>query len=212
MRAHRRSGHSAFTLVELLVVIGIIAILIAILFPSLGKVRASARTLTCTTNLRQIGQAFYAYAADRRGYVVPKDWYHQNGAMDAKDYFSTRTSAPFKISNDFGFAVGGPVFKNKTFFFGDFEGLRYRAQSQLDITVPPDSWRTGDLSSVSGTIRDPLTQLPFAGNIIPANRISPISTKIAAKLGSLPCANDTCECIIYLRTSRRKSWPAARSL
>jgi hypothetical protein len=109
-------------------------------------------------------------------------WYHQNGAMDAKDYFSTRTSAPFKISNDFGFAVGGPVFKNKTFFFGDFEGLRYRAQSQLDITVPPDSWRTGDLSSVSGTIRDPLTQVAFAGNIIPANRISPISTKILERL------------------------------
>ena len=82
MRAHRRSGPSGFTLVELLVVIGIIAILISILFPSLGKVRASARTVTCTTNLRQIGQAFYAYAADRKGYVVPKDWYHHNGAAD----------------------------------------------------------------------------------------------------------------------------------
>ena len=76
MRAHNRTGHAGFTLVELLVVIGIIAILISILFPSLGKVRASARTVACTVNLRQIGQAFHAYAADRKDYVVPKDWYH----------------------------------------------------------------------------------------------------------------------------------------
>jgi hypothetical protein len=109
-------------------------------------------------------------------------WYHQNGALDAKDYFSTRTSAPFKISNDFGFAVGGPIIRNKTFFFGDFEGLRYRAQSQLDITVPPDPWRTGDLSSVSGTISDPLTGQPFAGNIVPSNRISSVSTNILEQL------------------------------
>ncbi|PYV14494.1 MAG: hypothetical protein DMG07_11885, partial [Acidobacteria bacterium] len=109
-------------------------------------------------------------------------WYHQNGAMDAKDYFSTRTGAPFKISNDYGFAVGGPIFKNKTFFFGDFEGLRYRAQSQINITVPPDSYRTGNLSSVSGTIRDPLNGQAFAGNIIPSNRISAISTKILDRL------------------------------
>jgi hypothetical protein len=109
-------------------------------------------------------------------------WYHQNGVMDAKDYFSTRTAAPFKISNDYGFAVGGPIFKNKTFFFGDFEGLRYRAQSQINITVPPDPWRTGDLSSITTTIRDPLNGQAFAGNTIPSSRISAVSTRILDKL------------------------------
>lgn len=108
-------------------------------------------------------------------------WYHQNGAFDARDTFSTR-SAPFKISNDFGFNAGGPVKHNRLFFFGAYEALRYRAQTQINNTVPPDPFRTGDLSSVTGQIRDPLTGQPFAGNIIPASRISSVSAKILEKL------------------------------
>jgi hypothetical protein len=103
-------------------------------------------------------------------------WYHQNGFFDAKDYFATRT--PFKVSNDFGGSVGGPVIKNRTFFFFDVESLRYRAQGIINATVPPDSYRTGDLSSVTATIRDPLNGQPFSGNMIPLARISPVSLKI----------------------------------
>jgi hypothetical protein len=105
-------------------------------------------------------------------------WYHQNGAMDARDFFSIRQGAPFKISNDFGGTVSGPVIRNKTFFFGAYEGLRYRALSQIQGVTPPDSFRTGNLSSVTAQIRDPLNGQPFAGNIIPAARISPQSAKI----------------------------------
>ncbi len=105
-------------------------------------------------------------------------WYHQNGAFDARDFFSVRNGAPFKISNDFGGAVSGPVIRNKTFFFGAYEGLRYRALSQIQSVVPPDSYRSGNLGSVTAAIRDPLNGQPFAGNIIPAGRISPVSTKI----------------------------------
>ncbi|MGH7176324.1 MAG: type II secretion system protein [Tepidisphaeraceae bacterium] len=62
-----RSRRHGFTLVELLVVIGIIAILIGVLLPVLSKVQGSGRDLKCKSNLRQIVQAFYIYAAENKG-------------------------------------------------------------------------------------------------------------------------------------------------
>jgi len=64
---HGRRLGSGFTLVELLVVIGIIGILISLLMPALNKARDAARTLQCATQLRQIGQAIFNYANSNRG-------------------------------------------------------------------------------------------------------------------------------------------------
>jgi prepilin-type N-terminal cleavage/methylation domain-containing protein/prepilin-type processing-associated H-X9-DG protein len=71
-QAHRHPRErTAFTLVELLVVIGIIAVLVAILLPALNKARKQAKVITCASNLRSLGQAIQMYSNQNKGVVIP---------------------------------------------------------------------------------------------------------------------------------------------
>lgn len=72
MRGHREVKKSTgFSLIELLVVIGIIALLISLLMPSLSKARAQANRVACQSNLRQVGQALLIYANNWKGWMYP---------------------------------------------------------------------------------------------------------------------------------------------
>jgi prepilin-type N-terminal cleavage/methylation domain-containing protein/prepilin-type processing-associated H-X9-DG protein len=94
----------AFTLVELLVVIGIIALLISILLPALQKARDQANQIKCESNLRTIGQGLANYAADNQGYLPPSNFYKPdvNGVTPpaAADGFVSWTA--FLLSNKMG--------------------------------------------------------------------------------------------------------------
>ena len=71
MRRRTPNRKNAFTLVELLVVIGIIAVLISVLLPALSKARRSAATVKCSSNMRQIGMAILQYTTNNKGVLFP---------------------------------------------------------------------------------------------------------------------------------------------
>jgi hypothetical protein len=108
---------------------------------------------------------------------------HQNSALAARNTFSA--TVPKLIMNDFGAFGGGPIRKDKTFFFMDYEALRLPLQQVLVENVPSIPLRNGDLSVYKNQIRD-VDGTPFQGNQISPQRFSPVSAAALKYLFPLP--------------------------
>jgi hypothetical protein len=135
--------------------------------------------------------------------------FNQVSALKATPFFTNAASQrkPVTRFNQYGGSIGGPIWipklyngKDKLFFFFTYEGIKQSEPEPTFSTIPSEAQRRGDFSALTSqgvTIYDPntgvlnngiITRQPFAGNIIPANRISPIATNI---LNFLPAPNTT---------------------
>jgi hypothetical protein len=116
--------------------------------------------------------------------------FYRNSKMDANSWANNRSSAakPERRQDIFGGTFGGPLIKNTLFFFGDYQGTRFDAPGTELVSVAPASWRTGNLSGLAA-VKDPLTGQLFAGNQIPADRISPTARAILNNQSLYPLPN-----------------------
>ncbi len=109
--------------------------------------------------------------------------YFRNTVLDARGFFAARRSVEHQ--NEFGVSLGGPVKRNRVFFFANYDGFRFTQGAQPSFqSIPTLAERNGDFSALPVKIYDPAstdcshgpcTRSEFPGNVIPANRISPIS-------------------------------------
>jgi len=110
----------------------------------------------------------------------------QNTDLNARNRFAS--TKPIIKLNDFGAYAGGKIWKDKTFFFMSYEGLRLPKQTTVTDSVPSLALRSGDLSAYSTPVYMPGTTTPFPNNQIPQSMISSVSANALTYLFPLPNA------------------------
>jgi len=124
--------------------------------------------------------------------------YHTNSRLRARNFFFIGDRLPKNLINQYGGTIGGPVVRNKLFFFGDFEGTKRRQNASRFQTLPTAAMRTGDFSATGANLYDPNTGSPdgsarqlFAGNRIPTARLDSASLKLVALVPQPTLPGDT---------------------
>ena len=109
-----------------------------------------------------------------------------NSRLKARNYFYCLYSCtgdpnrpPKNVQNQFGAMLGGPIRKNKLFFFADWERTTRRLAASANRTVPTAALRSGNFNGTGTSVYDPRSGAPFPNNTIPADRIDPAATYMA---------------------------------
>ncbi|MCU1257186.1 MAG: TonB-dependent receptor, plug, partial [Bryobacterales bacterium] len=104
--------------------------------------------------------------------------FFRNDALNTRTFFAS--TKPVLRYNLFGASLGGPIKRNKTQFFFNYEGKRQTSATTQTLNIPTAAETHGDFSADSYKIIDPLTKAPFPNNTIPASRLDPVGAKLAA--------------------------------
>ena len=104
--------------------------------------------------------------------------FFRNDALTARTFFAS--TVPILRYNLFGASLSGPIRRNRTQFFFNYEGKRQTTADTKILNIPTPAETRGDFSADAYKVVDPLNKTPFANNIIPANRLDPVGAKLAA--------------------------------
>jgi hypothetical protein len=141
-----------------------------------GRAGGSVTTIVMKSGTNQFRGSVFAFA--------------NTEATQARNSFASPTSIkPETKYQQFGATLGGPIIKDKLFFFTDYQHTVDNLGQLRRVVIPPREWRNGDLSTANTTIYDPATgnpdgtgRQPFPGNVIPTDRLSPVALAILAKI------------------------------
>ncbi len=125
----------------------------------------------------------------------------RNGKLNARNFFAPRKDTLER--HQFGGSVGGPIVKDRLFYFGTYQGTRIRSEAAGRVAfVPTAAERAGDFSALSRQLVDPVTRQPFPNNQIPQDRISPVAKFF---LNSIPLPNRGGRELSFTGTEQRET-------
>ena len=157
---------------------------------AVGEFRVVTNNLSAEYGNRMGGQVFVSIKSGANELHGSLFEFLRNSNLDGTNFFANRAGSakpPYR-QNQFGGTVGGPIRKDKTFFFGSYEGTRTRLGQSKTATVPVAEVRNGDFNRIrpvydpATTVGTPtsFTRQPFPGNVVPRNRWDPLFPKLLA--------------------------------
>lgn len=173
-------------------------------FESIGETKITSQNYDAEFGQAIAGVVSVSTKSGTNEYHGSAFLFRLNDVLQARNPFSqfqkdplTGKFIPDTLRNQFGGAVGGPIVKDRLFFFGDYQGLRSKQGGSRLLTVPTLAARQGDLSAYGTNIFDPnttvtdasgnlISRAQFNGNVIPTGRISQQARNI---LGLIPPPN-----------------------